>query len=63
MKMKYSMNNPLGMEVVQTVEDLFSEGLRHVLVETAVLSQNTGDRTTWNVFEEAVITPLVGYRL
>lgn len=59
MEMKHSMNNPFRMEIVQTVEDLFREGLRHVLVETTVLSQNTGDRTTRNVFEEAVITPLV----
>ena len=57
--MKHPMNNPLRMEVVQTVEDLFSEGLRHVLVETTVFSQNAGDRTTRNVFEEAVITPLI----
>jgi hypothetical protein len=49
------MDDPLGMEIVQTVKDLRSEQLRHVLVESTVLSQDTGNRTTGNVFEEAIM--------
>jgi len=49
----YSVNDSLGMEVVQTVKDLRSERLRHVLIESAVFSQGTGDRTTRDVFKEA----------
>ena len=48
------MNDSLGMEVVQAIEDLSGEGLRHVLVEPTQLSQDTGDRTAWNVFKETI---------
>ena len=53
MKMTNSVNDSLGMEVVQAVKDLSGEGLCHILVESAVLSQGAGDRTTRNVFKEA----------
>ena len=48
------MNDSFGMEVVQTVKDLRSEGLCHVLIESASFSQDTGNRTTPSVFKETV---------
>ena len=51
-KRNYPMNYSLGMKVVQTVKDLRSERLRHVLTKPTVLSQNTSNRTTRNIFEE-----------
>ena len=51
--MKYSVNDSLGMEIVQTVKDLRGERLRHILVKSTVLSQDASNRTTWNVFKEA----------
>ena len=47
------MDDSLGVEVVQAVKDLSSEGLRHVLDEPTLLSQDTNNRTTRNVFKEA----------
>ena len=46
------MDDSLGMKVVQAVKDLSGEELRHVLVEPTLLSQDIGNRTTRDVFEE-----------
>ena len=46
------MDDSLGMKVVQAVKDLSGEGLRHVLVEPTLLSQDTGNRTTRDIFKE-----------
>ena len=51
---KYSVDDPLGMEVLETFKDLRSEGLRYVLIESTVFSQDAGNRTTRNVFKEAI---------
>jgi len=48
------MNDSFGMEVVQTVKDLRGEGLRHILIESTSFPQDTGNRTTPNVFKEAM---------
>ena len=48
------MNYSLGMEVVQTVEDLSGERLGHILVESTAFPQDTSNRTTRNVFKEAM---------
>jgi len=52
--MTYSVNDSLGMEIVQAIKDLSGEGLGHNFIEPAVLSENTGDRATRNVFKETV---------
>jgi len=59
-KSTYSMDDSLGMQVVQTVEDLSSERLGHILVEPTAFSQDAGNRTTRNVFEEAIKFPSEG---
>jgi hypothetical protein len=48
------MNDSLGMEVVQTLENLSSEGFYQILAEPTVVAQEAGDRTTWNIFKEAI---------
>jgi hypothetical protein len=48
------MNDSLGVEVVQTVEDLSSEGLYQILAEPSVAAQEAGNRTTRNIFKEAI---------
>ena len=51
------MYDSLGMEVVQTVKDLSSERLGYILVEPTAFSQDAGNRTTRNVFKEAIGSP------
>jgi len=51
------VDDSLGMEVVQTLKDLSSERLGHVLVEPTAVSQDAGDRAARNVFEEAMWFP------
>jgi len=48
------MNDSFGMEIVRTIKGLRSEGLRHVLIESASFPHDTGNRTTLNVFKEAM---------
>ena len=40
------MNDSLGMEMVQAIKGLSSEGLRHVLIEPTVLFRDTGNGRT-----------------
>jgi hypothetical protein len=39
----YQVNDSLGVEVMQTVKDLISEALYHILVEPTMLIQSTGN--------------------
>ena len=48
------MNDSLGMEVVQTSEDLSSEGFYQILAKPTVAVQEAGNRTTRNIFKEAI---------
>ena len=48
------MNDSLGMEVVQTAEDLSSEGFYQILAKSTVAVQEAGNRTTRNIFKEAI---------
>ena len=48
------MNNSLGMEVIQAIEDLSGKVLCQIIDESTLLSQVIGDRTTRNVFKETV---------
>ena len=49
----YSMNDSLGVEVVKTVEDLRSEELGNLLIESAPFPQDTVNRTARDIFKEA----------
>ena len=48
------MNDSFEMKVIQTIKDLRSEGLLHVLIKSASFPQDTGNRTTPNAFKEAM---------
>lgn len=50
------MQNTLGVEVLETAEDLAGKRLGHILVELAMLAQATGDRATGHVFQEAGVS-------
>ena len=52
-KALHSVDDSLGMKVFQTVEDLGTERLRHVVVKSTMLSQDTSNRSTRNIFKEA----------
>lgn len=46
------MQDPFGMEILKSIQDLPSERSRHHIVELADLLQHTSDRTTGDIFEE-----------
>ena len=46
------MQNPFGMEVLESIQDLPGERPCHHIVELADLLQHASDRATGNVFEE-----------
>ena len=50
----YPMQNTFGVKVFQTTENLASERLRDLLVETTVFPETARNRATWYVFQKAV---------
>ena len=48
----YSVQDTLGVEVLQPTQNLSGEGLGHFFIEFTMLAQTTGNRTTRNIFQE-----------
>lgn len=48
------MKNPRRMKIREPVDDLVTKRANHSVFELAVLPQNTSDRTTRDVLQEAI---------
>ena len=46
------MQNPFGMEILKSIQDLPSERSRHHIIKLTDLLQHASNRTTGDVFEE-----------